>query len=199
MRSAAIGASMHSGWGILVAVTYDSGAVTILDRRRIETCDTKIPGSKQPYHYAAELDPERAMLHLRRCEESSRKLTLEAVRALLAALPRDVRVRQGAVLMSNTRQLPPIPQILAAHPLIHAAEGQIYRKYIEEAFLESRIPATAITEKQLSEFARASLGGSAARVEKMIALAGKSLGSPWTSDHKKAALAAACTLKSKSS
>lgn len=45
-------------------------------------------------------------------------------------------------------------------------------------------------EREIESVANTSLGRSAAAVMKPIANAGKSLGSPWTQDQKKAALAA---------
>jgi len=55
MKRAALGVRMHSGWGVLVAVSGDAHSVEVLDRRRIVTTDPSIPGAKQPYHYAAGL------------------------------------------------------------------------------------------------------------------------------------------------
>jgi hypothetical protein len=47
-----------------------------------------------------------------------------------------------------------------------------------------------VLEREVESAAKVSLGRSSAAVMKQIANAGKSLGSPWTQDHKKAALAA---------
>ena len=53
-----------------------------------------------------------------------------------------------------------------------------------------RLSVLRVREREVESAAKASLGRSAVTVMKQIANAGKSLGSPWTQDHKKAALAA---------
>ena len=53
MKRAALGIRMHSGWGVLVAVSGDADSLQVIDRRRIVTTDPGTPGAKQPYHYAA--------------------------------------------------------------------------------------------------------------------------------------------------
>ena len=55
MKPAALGVRMHSGWGVLVAVSGDAASIEIIDRRRIVTIDASVPGAKQPYHHAANL------------------------------------------------------------------------------------------------------------------------------------------------
>ena len=55
MKRAALGFRIHSGWGVLVAVSGDANSLEIMDRRRIVTADPSIPGAGQPYHHAASL------------------------------------------------------------------------------------------------------------------------------------------------
>ena len=52
---------MHSGWGILVAVT--DGA-EVIDRRHITVIGDGMPGGKQPYHHAEELGLAEAEKYL---------------------------------------------------------------------------------------------------------------------------------------
>src|SRR5947209_7646054 len=60
MKAAAIGMRIHSGWGALVVLTGDAPDVAVLDRRRIVITDPQIPGAKQPYHFAAEMEPSES-------------------------------------------------------------------------------------------------------------------------------------------
>ena len=94
------------------------------------------------------------------------------------------------MLTASGRELPPLAGILAAHPLIHTAVGEFFRNAICSACEGLRLNVLRVREREVESAAKASLGRSAAAVMKQIANAGKSLGSPWTQDHKKAALAA---------
>ena len=67
MTPAALGFRMHSGWGLLVAISRDADPFTVIDRRRIIVMDPALPGGKQPYHYAAELSPEKGEQHIKKC------------------------------------------------------------------------------------------------------------------------------------
>ncbi|MGA7380079.1 MAG: hypothetical protein WBX03_04455 [Terriglobales bacterium] len=78
--------------------------------------------------------------------------------------------------------------------MIHTAEGEFFRNAVSKACEGLKIPVTAIRERDLDEQAKAAFGKAASRVQRTIASLGKSLGPPWTKDHKTAALAAATIL-----
>lgn len=59
-EAVALGLRAHSGWTAAVAVAGSPIKPIILERRRIETADDRIAGSKQPYHTAKELSDETA-------------------------------------------------------------------------------------------------------------------------------------------
>ena len=104
--------------------------------------------------------------------------------------PAHAKEANCAVLTASGRELPPLVRILAAHPLIHTAEGEFFRNAICSACEVLRLSVLRVREREIESVANTSLGRSAAAVMKQIANAGKSLGSPWTQDQKKAALAA---------
>ena len=64
---------MHSGWGVLVAVSGDAESIEIIDRRRIVIIDASIAGAKQPYHHAANLALGESEKHLGNCAEISER------------------------------------------------------------------------------------------------------------------------------
>lgn len=191
MKSAAIGIRVHSGWGALVAVSGTKGAVEVVERRRISITDPKMAGAVQPYHFAERLDLKKAEQHVARCAEASARLALAALRELLEQLQtRDYRVANSAILLSSGRPLPEFPRILASHAMIHAAEGEFFRKAFRDALAQLKIPVTGIRERELQEQAQAKFGKNASQVQERIAGLGRSLGPPWTTDQKTAALAA---------
>ena len=184
---------MHSGWGVLVAVSLDP--LELLARRRIVTADPEMPGAIQPYHFAAQLEPAEQQKHLSHCAASSCGLAVSSIGEVLSELnQRHYRIVGAAVLFAAGRPLPALEKILAAHPLIHTAEGEFFRQTAAKAFDGLRIPVTPIRERELDERAGAVFGNRASRVQASISNLGTTVGPPWTRDHKTAALAAALIL-----
>jgi hypothetical protein len=196
MKRAALGFQMHSGWGVLVAVSGVPRAIEILARRRIVTADPEMPGAIQPYHHAMNLEfPEK---HLANCAVASKHLAAAAIADLIAELNAShYRVVCAAVLLASGRSLPPLEKILAAHPLIHTAEGEFFRHTATQACEDLQIPVTAIKQRDLDERAKATFGKLASAVHSTIENLGKTIGPPWTKDHKTAALAAALLLSTR--
>jgi len=193
MQPAAFGVQMHSGWGVLVAVSLDP--LELLARRRIVTADPEIPGAIQPYHFAAQLEHAQQEKHLSRCAASSCSLAASAIGEVMSELnQRHYRVVGASVLFAAGRPLPALEKILSAHPLIHTAEGEFFRQTAAKAFHGLQIPVTSIRERELDERAKAVFGSRASRVQATISTLGTSVGPPWTKDHKTAALAAALVL-----
>jgi hypothetical protein len=191
MKMAAMGVRMHSGWGALVVVANEDGRVNVVARERIEVIDEKAGGKRQPYHRAKTLALDEAEKYLAGCAAESKRLATGSIRGLTEDLQnRSYRLAKCAVLTVSGRELPPLAGILAAHPLIHTAEGEFFRNAICSACEGLRLSVLRVREREVESAAKASLGRSTATVMKQIAYAGKSLGPPWTQDHKKAALAA---------
>lgn len=197
MKTAAMGARMHSGWGVLVAVSNDGGRLGVIVRERIAVIDEKAGGKRQPYHFAKTMALGAAEKYLARSSAESQRLACDSIRALAESLrARDYRIERCALLTASGRELPGLEKILAAHPLIHTAEGEFFRRAIWTACESAKIAVSAVREHDLEKEAKAALGKSMAGVMKQIANMGKTLGPPWTQDHKKAALAAWMVLAS---
>jgi hypothetical protein len=196
MKRAALGFQMHSGWGVVVAVSGAPQAIEILARRRIITADPEMPGAIQPYHHAMNLKlPEK---HIANCAVASTRLAATAIAELVAELnASNYSVVGAAVLLASGRSLPPLEKILAAHPLIHTAEGEFFRHTVTQACEDLQISVTAIKQRDLDERAKAAFGKAAIGVQGSIETFGKTIGPPWTKDHKTAALAAALLLVSR--
>jgi len=195
MNHAALGLSMHSGWGVLVAVSMDGDAVQVLDRRRIVITDPKLPGAKQPYHYAASLSLVNAQECLSEYAASSERLAVAALLEVVAELDsRHYRIVGSAILLASGRPLPSLSKILASHPLIHTAEGEFFRNAVHAACGRLQIPVTAVKARELDDLAKSLFGNAASQMLLGIASLGSSIGPPWTQDHKTGALAASTIL-----
>lgn len=197
MKPAAIGIRVHSGWGAVVVLSSERGAEQAIDRRRISVVEGKKQSVVQPYHFAATMELRAAEKHIRDCAATSVRLALPALRDVIESVQNQgYRVDCAAILMSSGRPLPELARILAAHPLIHAAEGDFFRRVFRDALEQLRIPVTGIRERDLSQQAGVIFGKAAATLQSRIAAMGKILGPPWTTDQKHAALAAAIALES---
>jgi hypothetical protein len=195
MKRAALGFHMHSGWGVLVAVSGDVSPIELLDRRRIVVADPEVQGAIQPYHFAAQLEPPAQEKHLARCAASSCQLAATAIAEVIKELDgRHYGVVGAAILLASGRPLPPLAKILAAHPLIHTAEGEFFRHAAHSACEDMQIPVTTIRVRELDARAKVAFANKASHLQSSIASLGRSIGPPWTSDHKTAALAAALIL-----
>jgi hypothetical protein len=191
MKRAAIGVQAHSGWGALVAVTNNAGTVEVIDRRRVIIIAPGTPGAKQPYHFAENLELAEAEAFIDKCSAASERLALSAIRELVGELrDRHYRLVGSAVLLASGRPLPPLSKILASHALIHAAEGEFFRRMFWKAFENLDLTVTGVRERDLEECAHSTFGRAATRMQQQISTLGRVLGPPWTQDQKAAALAA---------
>ena len=181
---AALGFRAHSGWAALVAVAGTIDAPRVLERRRIIIADPDLPGSKQPYHAAAEMPFLKAEALVRTAVNSSRALASEAISVAIKALQsRGHEVVACGVIFGSGKPLPALDKILAAHPLLHTAEGEMFRDVLVWAAKELRLAVTGVPQKSLD-----------AQSLKRIDSLGKLIGPPWTQDQKYATVAALMAL-----
>jgi hypothetical protein len=114
---------------------------------------------------------------------------------IISALGRSYEIAGAGLVLASVRSLPPLSQILSAHPLIHTAEGHLFREVIRRSCGAAAIPVTGIVEKQLGSLLEQCFGKNAGKAKQLIERSGRSLGPPWNSDHKQAAAAAAIALQ----
>jgi len=193
--SCALGIRVHSGWGALVALSGKRGAEQVEDRRHIEIIDPRVPGAAQPYHFAERLEIPAAEKHIAKCTAMANRLAAEGLREMSNVLrDRGCHLRGAAILLSSARPLPDLPGILASHAMIHAAEGDFFRQVFREACRSLNIPVIGIREKELDHRATLAFGEKVSAMRQRVSEFGRSLGPPWTTDEKTAALAAAIVL-----
>jgi hypothetical protein len=172
----AIGIAPHTGWAWLVRVSGQADAARIESRQKVVACDV-LEG--QLYHRAAERQRGQAeFLAERRAiaiEQASRALAPHLAGALAAAV------------LGKQLALPPLERIVAAHPLTHAAEGELWRAIFAEACRERGVTATRSTAEEVQE-AQARLHGRSA-VVLFLARGKRELGAPWSLEPQQAALA----------
>jgi len=183
---ASLGLRAHSGWAAMVAV---SGGSAIL-RLRIDITGPGI-GAKQPYHAAEEMKLSQAQAFLKRTEKAAVAMAAAAVKGAIATLAgQGYRVAGAAVLLGAGKPLPDVAKILAAHPLIHTAEGVFFREVLRRACEHCGLAVTGIKEREVLEQCAGALGVPVVELQTRLSAMGKKLGPPWTQDEKLSTAAA---------
>ena len=190
-EAAAFGFRAHSGWAAAVAVAGSPDRPVVLERRRIETADPAIPGSRQPYHAAERLGFERADTLIRQCHDSSMRLAMRAVSAMLAQLEQSgLTVVGSGILFASGRPLPDLAATLRSHALIHTAEGEFFRDVLVRASEHCSLHVTKVKEREIWDRGTSVFRVPSADLQQRIDGLGRSLGPPWRRDEKLASLAA---------
>lgn len=187
----AFGFRAHSGWTAAVAVTGSPLKPVIIERRRIQTADLSISGSKQPYHSADELCLASAESWIEECRERSTQLAVEAMNAWTRQLQRDGWTVGCAGILTGTREgQADLEKVLRSHAMIHTAEGQFYREVMATASTQCSLRVTRIKEREVWQVTADAFRLPVATLEQRIGSLGKLLGPPWRQDEKLASLAA---------
>ncbi len=186
---AAIGMRPHTGWTAVVALGGPLGAPELLAKRRIDVATTFDEGAV--YHKGQELPLDQAEAFLRTSAERFERLATEALAALAAELRAGGREPVASAMVGAARPLPPLASILRSHPLVHAAEAELYRRvFLRASETACRLPPRLLPAEALAGQASRTLRQSPARLEARLAALGKASGKPWTRDQKEATLAA---------
>jgi hypothetical protein len=188
-RRAALGFSPHIGWAAVVAISGPPDAPSVVAKQRIDMATTFDTGAV--YHVGQGIPLDRAEALVR----SSEKTFAAIAQARIAALAAEVRdlgleLVASAVLAGGGKPLPPLDAILRSHALVHAAEGELYRRVLARASEACAIPAALVPAKDLPARVAAASGVPEKRVVSLLAELGKASGKPWARDQKDAALAA---------
>jgi len=172
-----IGILPHTGWAWLVRVSGMGSAPRVEARARVVACDVL---AGQLYHLAAGRKGDQAEFF----EERRAWAVAETSRALGPHLG-DVR---AAAVLGKEVPLPPLPRIVASHPLIHGAEGELWRAIFAEVCRERGLLVT----RALGEDVRAALVArhGCQAVEAFLAQGRRDLGAPWGREVQEAALGA---------
>ena len=176
---------------MLVVLAGPMESPIVVERRRVEIADPKIVGSKQPYHAAKGLSLKGAEALVSACAEASAQLAAEAVRKAIADVrQKGYEISTSCILTGSGRSIPPLDKILASHPLLHTAEGELFRNASARACLKHCLPVIAVKEIELIDRAAKDIGISGDLIDQHLQRMGKAIGPPWRQDEKHASLAA---------
>jgi hypothetical protein len=196
MKSAAIGFRPHSGWTAVVVLSLEQGEPVILVRERIHLVKVFNYSYRQPYHTAARAGLPEGREFISEVRNDARKLANRALREIQKKLDEtDYRLTHYALLLASSRALPDLEKILAAHPLIHTADGELFREALSFASRKCGLKELHVRERELLERAAENLRCSEETLLRRVTELGRAIGSPWSQDEKFATLAAWLALR----
>jgi hypothetical protein len=188
MKRAGVGFREHTGWAAMVALAGGVKAPVVVARRRYELCEDELP--RAVYHAARPLDLENAEKLVRRVEESARTGAEWHLRRTVAELE-SAGYRVVGTAVAAPRPVPDdLGEILGSHPLVHTAEGHLFREALVDAAESLGLPVMRFVQQELFEEAAGRIGTSDASLKAQLTGLGRALGPPWQRDQKEAAAAA---------
>ncbi len=200
MKSAALGFRAHSGWTALVALSVTKGVPSVLARQRLHLVETFTYRFRQPYHTAEKMPADEAQAFVSRVESEASRLAHRAIRELQESLlAQGYELKRCGLVLASGRTLPPLPQILSSHALIHTADGELFRRAILQASADNGLASATIKEREILSEASRVLRIKPNDLTRRIAELGRPLGAPWSQDEKLASLVAWLALASRSS
>jgi hypothetical protein len=197
-EQAALGFRVHTGWAAMIAIAKprSPGLPTILDRRRVEMIAgsaTEMP--RFVYHAAAKLTPGDAERLVQEANDAARSHATDALAAAVRDLAdRGHEILASGIIAANRPLSATLETILRSHSLIHAAEGELFRRAIAQASEALRVPVTRVPARDLHTLAAKQLGVSLAAMPTRLAEAGRGAGRPWGQDEKESWLVALLAL-----
>ncbi len=195
MEPSAVGFRVKSGRAIAVLLAGATESPVVVDRRDVRLADPEDPDAIQPYHVALDLPgrPGRdAVARLvRGVERYARRCLGELFEHYREGGHRVLGV--GIVVGSDVD-----PATIANdHIRAHAEEGRLFRRVIESAARNRRLPFEVTVEKRLLAEASRGLGRPEPRLKECAAALGRGTSGPWRADEKAAALSAWMALASR--
>jgi hypothetical protein len=188
MKRAGIGFREHTGWAAMVALGGGVTAPVVLARRRYELCEDELP--RAVYHAARQLDLENAEKLVARVGQTARTAAAWQLRRTVAELEAAGYTVVGTAIAAPRHVPDGLAEILGSHPLVHTAEGQLFRDALADATELLGLPVTRFAQQELDEEAAVHVGTSDASLQAQLTGLGRALGPPWQRDQKDAAAAA---------
>lgn len=190
-RPAALGFRAHSGWAALVAMAGPAEAPAVVDRRRIELAAADIPRPVQPYHAAQRLSLPEAEAYVNGFARQAQLLAEESVRQAIDRLAQGgFRVVSCGIPLGSGRSAPTLEAALASHPMLHTAEGDLFRQALIKAGEHCGLRVLGIRERDLLGRGAKEFGISPGALTSRLIELGHGIGPPWGQDQKIAALVA---------
>jgi len=184
---AALGFTVKSGWACAVLLAGSTDAAEVVDCRRIELSDPGIPESRQPYHDGfgtARVEGRE----LTRLVTSVERFGRQSVTGLITGYATGGHHLRGVGVVVGSLIDP--ASLGNSHVRIHALEGQLFRRVIEDGAERSGLKYSVWRERDLYGVAARSLHRPEPKLRTALAALGRAVDGSWRAEHKAATLAA---------
>ena len=180
-----------------MAVAGSPDDIQVLNRQRIELLAPNSQISRFVYHTASEMPLAQAAELVKRAREASFEAASLAVKNTVEDLnARGIKIDVCGVLSGSTIVPDDLAAILRSHPMIHSAEGALFQNAIVSACESLRLKIVSSREREVWVRAAAAWDIAEPRLRKNVEGLRKSLGAPWSADHKVSTAVALLALKS---
>jgi hypothetical protein len=189
--AAAIGCRAHTGWAALVVVAGGIARPKVVHRDHAELGDPSGRVKRNVYQAARGLElPAAATL-----VEAAERIAAERAADALGRKARNAgtvgaAVHSCAVVVGAAAAAVRLESALASHALAHAAEGRLYQRALLEGAAAIGLEPVPIPMRSIWEQGEAALGVAGDELRQWTEQLRRSLGPPWATDQKLAALAA---------
>src|SRR5262245_34532263 len=184
---AAIGFRTHTGWAAAVAVSGPASSPKVIDRRRVVLAgsDNELPAAV--YHAVQKLPLSAAEKLVKQVTESAHRMARAAIRTMITDLrAKGYELVASGIVLGGGRLPSSLEAILRSHPLVHTAEGELYRQALIAASETCNLRICGISGRELYEKVASALGIDPERLRAQLGEAGKAAGKPWAQDQKEA-------------
>src|SRR2546428_1703433 len=154
----AIGFKAHIGWAYAVVVAQDDGGVEVVAKQRVTMLETFETAAVYHQGHERGLSAEQARPMIDSALRESAARAKAAIASLAASVAGRCRLERAALLAGSGRPLPPLEAVLRSHPLVHAAEGEMYRDAVGRACEALGLSLLRLPAKELHERAATTLG-----------------------------------------
>jgi hypothetical protein len=181
-----LGVADHCGWAVFVTV---DGEGRLVDRRRVELVDEALP--KLPHHHDAQgLPVDEGVALVQRVARAAEVCAGSALKALAREVP--------GIAAIAMRACPTLPETIAERIADtwsqNRADSVMYRNALARAAERRGWLVHWYEERKVIGEAARALGR--ASIDDLLAKTGKTLGPPWTKDHR-IAMAAAIAVRAR--
>jgi hypothetical protein len=171
--------------------SLEEGSPLVLLRERPHLVKTFTYEFRQPYHTAEKRSPAEARGFISSVRAEARGLAYRVIHSVQRNLQEQgYELKCCSLLLASGKPLPSLPQILASHALIHAADGELFREALLHASKRCGSETFTAKESELLERAVHALHLQPNELGRRLTDLGHPLGSPWSRDEKFAALVA---------
>jgi hypothetical protein len=178
MTEYSIGIEDHYAWANLVSVTTSGPDEILLDKRRVELLDQRLPAS--PYHH------EALQMPLAGAEQLIRDVKTSANNRAISALSSLIGELAPSKCRGIAIRVAPLPDLPASVAEVHAnawitnrADGMIYHRALTQAAAQLEIRVFYFEKDNVLELAAQARGKTARDLESHLKALGTTVGRPW--------------------